>query len=45
MLEMTGKRSQAVAMFTALDREIPSGPLDVEKVIRVLAAYGVKVHL
>ena len=45
MLEMTGKRSQAVAMFTALDREIPPGPLDVDKVIRVLVAHGVRVHL
>jgi quercetin dioxygenase-like cupin family protein len=45
MLEMTGKRSKAVAMFTALDREIPPGPLDVGKVIEVLAACGVKVYV
>ena len=45
MLEMNGKRSKAVAMFTALDREIPPGPLDVEKVIQVLVAHGVKVHV
>ena len=45
MLEMTGKRRKAVAMFTALDREIPPGPLDVEKVIQVLVEHGVKVHV
>ena len=45
MVEMTGKRSKAVAMFTALDREIPPGPPDVEKVIQVLVAHGVKVHV
>lgn len=44
MLEITGKRSNAVPMFTALDREIPPGPLDVAKVIGVLRQNGVTVH-
>ncbi|MCL4316327.1 MAG: cupin domain-containing protein [Gammaproteobacteria bacterium] len=45
MLEITGRRSNAVPMFTALDREIPPGPPDVAKVIQVLAEHGVKVHI
>src|SRR5215510_5795802 len=32
MFEVTGKGSRAIAMFTALDREIAPGPLDVPKV-------------
>ena len=44
LLEITGRRSNAVSMFTALDREIPPGPLDVAKVIQVLGENGVKVH-
>jgi quercetin dioxygenase-like cupin family protein len=45
MLEMTGKRSNAIPTFTALDREIPPGPLDVAKVVQVLVENGVKVHI
>jgi len=45
MLEITGKRSNAVPMFTAVDREIPPGPPDVAKVIQVLGEHGVKVHI
>lgn len=45
MLEITGRRSNAVAMFTALDREIPPGPPDVAKVIQVLGEHGVRVHV
>lgn len=45
MLEITGKRSSAVTMFTALDREIPPGPPEVAKVIQVLGEYGGKVHV
>ena len=45
MLEITGKRSNAVTMFTALDREIPPGPPEVAKVIQVLSDHGVKVHI
>lgn len=43
MLEITGRRSNAVQMFTALDREIPPGPPDVTKVIQVPGEHGVKV--
>ena len=45
MLEITGRRSNAVPMFTAVDREIPPGPPDVAKVIQVLGEHGVKVHI
>lgn len=45
MLEITGKQSNAVPMFTALDREIPPGPPDVAKVIQVLGEHGVNVHI
>ena len=45
MLEITGRRSNAVSMFTALDREIAPGPPDVPKVIQVLDEHGVKVHI
>ena len=45
MLEITGRRSNAVPMFTALDREIPPGPPDVAKVIQVLGENGVRVHI
>ena len=45
MLEITGGRSKAVQLFTALDREIPPGPPDVPEVIRVLGEHGVKVHI
>ncbi len=44
MLEVTGRRSKAVRMFTALDHEIPPGPPDAAKVVQVLGEYGVKVH-
>ncbi len=45
MLEITGSRSKAVRLFTALNREIPPGPPDVAKVIQVLGEHGVKVHI
>ena len=45
ILEITGKRSRAVSMFTALDREIPAGLPDVAKIIDVLGKHGVTVHL
>jgi len=45
MLEITGRRSKAVRMFTALNREIPPGPPDVAKVIQVLGEHGAKVHM
>lgn len=45
MLEITGKGSNAVEMFTALDREIAPGPPDIPKVVEVLAGHGVTTHL
>ena len=45
MLEVTGRRSKAVGMFTALNREIPPGPPDVWKVIQVLGEHGVTGHI
>jgi len=45
MLELTGGRSKAISMFTALDREVPPGPLDVAKVIRVAGEYDAKLHI
>ena len=45
MLEITGKGSNAVPLFTALDREIPAGPPDVARVIQVFGQNGVKVHI
>jgi quercetin dioxygenase-like cupin family protein len=45
MLEITGKRSNAISMFTALDRELPPGPPDVAKAIQVLSQNGVKVQI
>lgn len=45
MLEVTGAGSKAIRMFSALDREIPPGPLDVPKVVQVAGEYGVAFHL
>ena len=45
MIEFTGAGSNAVKMFTALDREIPPGPPDVPKVIQVGGEYGLSLHL
>ena len=45
MLEVTGAGSNAIQMFSALDREIPPGPLDVPKVVQVAGEYGVAFHL
>jgi quercetin dioxygenase-like cupin family protein len=45
MLEITGRGSHAVQMFTALDREIPPGPPDVATVVRVAGEYGVSFHI
>ena len=41
MLEITGKGSKAVQLFSALDREIPPGPPNISKVIQVVARFGV----
>lgn len=45
MLEVTGAGSKAVQMFTALDREMPPGPLDIPKVVQVAGEYGLAFHL
>ncbi|MCS5699510.1 cupin domain-containing protein [Cyanobium sp. FGCU-52] len=45
MLEITGRRSKAISMFTALDREVPPGSPDVAKVIQVAGEYDVKFHI
>lgn len=45
MIEITGGQSQAIAMFTALAREMPPGPPDAAQAIRVLGEHGVKVQL
>ena len=45
MFEFTGKGSNAATMFTAVDRQIPPGPLDLNKAVEVLAENGVTVHL
>lgn len=41
MLEVTGKGSKAVQLFSALDRELPAGPPDVSRVIQVVGTFGV----
>ncbi len=43
MLEITGQGSLASQMFTAVDREIPPGPLDVPKIVQVLNQNGVNL--
>ena len=43
LIEITGQRSNAIEMFKALAREIPPGPLDVAKAIRVCGEHGVKI--
>ncbi|MFR0692054.1 cupin domain-containing protein [Enterobacterales bacterium AE_CKDN230030158-1A_HGKHYDSX7] len=45
MIEITGAGSQAIEMFRALDREVPPGPVDVPKTVRVAGEYGVVFHL
>jgi len=45
MLEITGKGSNAVEMFTALSQQIPPGPPDIPKVVEVLANHGVTTHI
>jgi quercetin dioxygenase-like cupin family protein len=44
MLEVTGQGSKAVQMFLALDREIPPGPPDVNKVANVGGKYGLAIQ-
>jgi quercetin dioxygenase-like cupin family protein len=43
MLEITGQGANASHMFAAIDKEIPAGPPDIEKVLDVLSQNGVTV--
>ena len=43
MLEITGSGALAAQMFTAVDKEIPSGPPDIPKLLDVLKRNGVTV--
>jgi hypothetical protein len=43
MLELTGQGGLATQMFTAISKEIPSGPPDISKVLEVLKQNGVTV--
>ncbi|HBP89304.1 MAG TPA: cupin domain-containing protein [Nitrospirales bacterium] len=43
MFELTGQGSMATRMFTALSKEIPPGPPDIPKVLKVLKENGVTV--
>ena len=45
IVEITGRRSQAIEMFSALAREMPPGPPDLAKAVQVLGDNGVRVHL
>lgn len=45
MLEITGRDSGAIGMFTALDREIPPGPPDIPKLVEVARQHGTTFHL
>lgn len=43
MLEFTGQGGSATQMFTAINKEIPTGPPDIPKVLEVLTQNGVTV--
>ena len=43
MLELTGQGGGATQMFAAINKEIPSGPPDIPKVLEVLKQNGVTV--
>lgn len=45
MLEITGTGSRAAQFFTAIDAEIPPGPPDIEKIVRISAENGVTINL
>ncbi len=45
MLEITGAGSKAAQFFTAIDAEIPPGPLDVERIVKVSAENGVTINM
>jgi hypothetical protein len=45
MLEITGAGARAAQMITAVDKEIPTGPPDVPKLLEVLERNGVTVAM
>ena len=45
MLELTGQGALAAEMFTAIDGEMPTGPPDVPRLLRVLGRNGVTVEV
>ena len=45
IIEITGRGSQAIEMFSALAREMPPGPPDLVHAVQVLGDNGVRVHL
>ena len=45
MLEITGRQSNAIRMFSALDREIDPEHLEISKIAQVAGEYGVAFHL
>ena len=45
MLEITGRQSNAIRMFSALDREIDPEHLEISKIAQVAGVYGVAFHL
>ncbi len=44
MLEITSPGGTATQMFTAVDKEIPSGPPDIPRLIEVLRKNGVTIQ-
>ena len=44
VLEFTGQGGMATQMFTAVDREAPSSPPEVPKLLELLKENGVTVH-
>lgn len=45
MLEVAGQGASATTMFKQLDRQIPPGPPDVQKVVGILRDHGVAVAM
>jgi quercetin dioxygenase-like cupin family protein len=45
MLEVTGTGSRAAQFFTAIDAQVPPGPPDIEKIVRVSVENGVTINL
>jgi quercetin dioxygenase-like cupin family protein len=45
MIEITGRGSRAIEMFSALARDVAPGPPDIPKAVKVLEEHGVKVHI